>query len=295
MATAAEIQVAYKAIYRTDLNATVAQAIASTGITVDAYVAQELPKVASTTQAAVAITAFITGVTPSSAQLDALKVAADAQVASYTKLGVGNPALGAFEAFGRGLATDATTTATFNTKYGALSTADFITTVYAQVYGATPSAGAAANLTAQIAYFTNLYTANNVPNAALAAKGAVLGQIVGYAFTTDAAANSTLDNSVVTFLTAAATGATSGYAAALPVTSGSGTPGAILTLTTGADVVDVAATNLSFKSTAGDDTIRALGGNTLNTTDVVNGGAGIDTLVATERCACCRHVYRCRF
>ncbi len=135
MATAAEIQTAYKAIYRADLNATVAAAIAATGISVDTYVAQQLPKVASTTQAAVAIASFVTGLAPTSTKLDELKVEADKQVASYTALGVANPALGAFEAFGRSFATDTATTAGFNTKYGALSNADFINLVYAQVYG----------------------------------------------------------------------------------------------------------------------------------------------------------------
>lgn len=132
MATAAEIQTAYKAIYRADLNATVASAIAGSGITLDAYIAQQLPQVATTTQAVVAIAAFITGNTPTSAKLDTLKVDADKQVAYYTSIGSARPDLGAYEAFGRAFATDAETTAGFNTKYGALSTTDFINVVYAQ-------------------------------------------------------------------------------------------------------------------------------------------------------------------
>lgn len=257
MATAAEIQVAYRAIYRTDLNVTVATAIANTGISVDAYIAQQLPQVASTTQAAVAIASFVTGTTPTSDKLDALKVAADAQVASYTQLGSANPSLGAYEAFGRSFATDTTTTAGFNTKYGALSTADFITLVYAQVYGTTPSAGAAANLTAQINYFTNLYTANGVANAALAAKGAVLGQIVGYAFTSSASANSTLDNQVASLLTSAAKGDTSVYAKALPTVVDPGQVGVTITLPGAAtDVVSTTVADPALKSTAFNDIIN---------------------------------------
>ena len=101
MATTAEIQTAYKALYRADLNATVAAAVAGTGISVDAYIAQQLPQVATTTQASVAIAAFVTGLTPTSDKLDALTVDANKQVASYTAMGSSNPQLGAFEAFGR--------------------------------------------------------------------------------------------------------------------------------------------------------------------------------------------------
>jgi hypothetical protein len=277
MATAAEIQTAYKAIYRADLNVTVATAIANTGISVDAYIAQQLPQVASTTQAAVAIASFVTGTAPTSDKLDALKVEADKQVASYTALGVGNPSLGAYEAFGRSFATDATTTAGFNTKYGALSTADFITLVYAQVYGTTPSAGAAANLTAQITYFTNLYTANNIPNAALAAKGAVLGQIVGYAFTSTASANSTLDNQVQSLLTSAAKGDTTVYNKALPTVTDPGAAGVSISGIAAGTVVSPTAADPAFKTTAGNDTITG----TVDSTTKVDGGAGDDVLTVT--------------
>ena len=277
MATAAEIQVAYKAIYRTDLNATVAAAIANSGISVDAYVAQQLPQVAATTQAAVAIASFVTGTAPTSDKLDALKVAADAQVASYTALGSSNPQLGAFEAFGRSFATDSTTTAGFNTKYGALSTADFVAVVYAQVYGTQPTAAAAANLTAQINYFTNLYTVNGVANASLAAKGAVLGQIVGYAFTSSASANSNLDNQVQSLLTSAAKGDTTVYNKALPTAVDAGAIGVTITLVAGADTVSPSAADPAFKSTANNDTIRGQ----WDSADLIDGSGGDDTLNAT--------------
>jgi hypothetical protein len=198
MVTAAEVQTSYRAIVRVDLSAATAQGLAdsinSSSTTLAAYQASLIKQNATTTGASVAIAAFITGVTPTSAKLDELKIAADAQVASYTALKVADPALGAFEAFGRSFATDPLTTAGFNTKYGALSSTDFINVVYAQVYGSNPSAGAFANLSSQIASFTALFNANNVPNAALAAKGAVLGQIVGYAFTSAASTSSVLDD-----------------------------------------------------------------------------------------------------
>ena len=283
MATAAEIQVAYKAIYRTDLNATVAAAIANSGISVDAYVAQQLPQVAATTQAAVAIASFVTGTAPTSDKLDALKVAADAQVASYTALGSSNPQLGAFEAFGRSFATDSTTTAGFNTKYGALSTSDFIAVVYAQVYGTQPTAAAAANLTAQINYFTNLYTVNGVANASLAAKGAVLGQIVGYAFTSSASANSNLDNQVASLLTSAAKGDATVYNKALPAVVDPGTVGVTLTAASGTEISPTAA-DPALKSTANNDTVNFALTNVVATDAAtkINAGAGEDTLNLTN-------------
>ncbi len=276
MATAAEIQTAYKAIYRADLNATVAAAIAATGVSVDTYVAQQLPQVASTTQAAVAISSFITGLAPTSTKLDELKVEADKQVASYTALGVANPALGAFEAFGRSFATDTTTTAGFNTKYGTLSNADFVGVVYAQVYGTQPSAGALANLTGQLTYFTDLFTANGVANAALAAKGAVLGQIVGYAFTSSASANSTLDDQVSALLTSAAKGDTAVYNKALPTVTNPGATGVTITIANG-NTVSPTSAEPSLKSTAANDTITS-GANTIQNGTSIDAGAGTDTL-----------------
>ena len=274
MATAAEIQTAYKALYRADLNATVASAIAGTGISLDAYIAQQLPQVASTTQASVAIAAFITGTTPTSDKLDALTVDANKQVASYTAMGSANPQLGAFEAFGRAFATDSTTGAAFNTKYGSLSTADFISVVYAQVYGTQPNAAQLASLQGQIDYFTKLYAANNVPNGAVAAKGAVLGQIVGYAFTSSASANSLLDNQVQTVLTSAAKGDTTVYNAKLPTVTDPGQVGVTITIANATDVVGPSVADPAFKSTANNDTIQG----TFVAGAKVDGGAGEDVL-----------------
>lgn len=57
-----------------------------------------------------------------------------------------------------------------------------------------------------------------------------------------------------------------------------GTSGNILTLTTDADVVSTDATSLQFRSSANNDTIRALDLGTLSSSDVVDGGAGFDVL-----------------
>jgi hypothetical protein len=221
VATLAEIQSAYFAINRTSLDDAGAIAVLTKinagDFTFSAYISDLSAKAASTTGAAVSLLGFVMGTTPSSDHLNELKTAADAQQASYAKMGVANPAMGAFEAFGKSLAGDPNSG--FAAKYGALSGADFIAETYRSVYGQAPAADALANLQNQIAYFVDLYTKAGFDpaQAALEAKGAVLGQIIAYAFVDPvAAAKSTIDNQVTTFLTKAATGDKTVYDAPLP-------------------------------------------------------------------------------
>lgn len=291
MATPEQIQAvqdAYFAINREELNeitaTAIADAIANNTTTFAAFVSAQIEGVRSTTAAAVAISAFVTGSTPTAEKLTALKVEADLQVASYAAMGVGNPALGAFEAFGKGFAE----TAEFAAKYGSVNGVEFINAVYSGVYGKLPSADALANLTSQLAYFNNLYSTAVPPlaNAAELAKGAVLGQIVGYAFVTDASGASILDDQVAAFLSAAANGDDAVFGAPLaPV----GNPGQVFTLTEGADTIQGQPGNLIGSNgtvdITGDDIIVAsensTGGNITNTLgagDNINGGAGFDTL-----------------
>lgn len=271
--TAAQVKTAYKAIHRIDLNDAVAQATAeaiNNGVTtLEAYIGVQLEATVSTTQAGVAISAFVIGKTPTAAKLDELKVLAEAQVASYADMGVGNPALGAYEAFGKGFAE----TAEFKAKYSALSTADFINSVYSEIFGKVPSEAAFANLNSQVEYFTNLYTGAGLDNAVDMAKGAVLGQIVGYAFVSDAKADAQIDNQVAKMLTDAANGVEGVYDAPLP---GGSKPGQTFSLTAGPD---------SIVGTSGNDTINGLtvnAGGTAATTvsafDSIDGGEGVDTL-----------------
>lgn len=285
MATAEQIkavQDAYFAINRSTLNSTVAasvaDAIAQGTTSLDLYIAAQIQATASTTGAAVAIASFINGVAPTADKLTSLKAEADKQVASYAALKVGNPALGAFEAFGRSFATDAETTAAFNTKYGSLSGADFINAVYFQVYGRAPSADAFANLSGQLTYFNTILA--NVPNAALAAKGAVLGQIVGYAFISDASANSTLDNAVASFLTSAAKGDSSVFGKALPTPSEVGTTYTLTVANAGLPGGTGKADDFSKGGTNAGDVFNAQLAGSLETGDVLNGLGGNDVLNA---------------
>lgn len=216
MATVSEFETAYRAILRSDLDGAAAEAI-GTGTTLDAYIGLLLRQAWPTTGAAVAVSAFVTGVVPSSTKLTELTAEARLHLASYAKLGVADPSLGPFEALGRSFATDPATKSVFAARYGALDTTDFIAAVYAELYCGPVSAGAHDNLAAQIAYFTDLLGRAGVPDAALAAKGAVLGQLIGYAFL-DATVtqNAVIDDSVSIALAAAAKGDESLYGTALP-------------------------------------------------------------------------------
>jgi hypothetical protein len=201
MATIDDVKATYLAVNRVELNDTAAAAVAAAidggtlGLTQyrDNLIAASTP----TTVAAVAVGGFITGSTPTSAQVTALTEFAKTQNDYYTNvLKSDNAQLGAYEALGKAFAADPTTSADFAARYGVLSTADFVSLAYSQVFdGTPPSAGAAANLTAQVTYFTDLYVAAGIPaaQASLQAKGAVLGQIIGYAaFNTDPALSSAL-------------------------------------------------------------------------------------------------------
>ncbi len=61
---------------------------------------------------------------------------------------------------------------------------------------------------------------------------------------------------------------------------GTSTPGQTFTLTTGADVLSPNSATAATKTTIGDDLIRAVIDNSLQTLDVIDGGAGVDTLKA---------------
>lgn len=290
MATAAEVQTVYRAVLRTDLNATTAQAVAdaiNNGTTSLALYQQTLvQQSASTTQAALVLSSFITGTVGDSAKVDSLTAFAKTQNDYYTNvLKSSNAQLGAYEALGRAYASDATTSAAFATSYGALSSTDFINTVYAEAFGGTaPSAGALANLNGQITYFTNLYTAAGIPaaSASLQAKGAVLGQILGYAVTADTNNASTFDtnaaarvNAFVTFAQDPTT--TNPYSTPIAdVTQGN----AIAILADGSVSLDTAANGAvpgNIKATAFGDTVSGTISNATVAVSV-NTAAGNDSI-----------------
>lgn len=217
MTTAPELQAAYRTLFRTELDDATAARLIAAGTTLDDYIGSLLGQSWSTTGAAVAVAAFVTGSAPSSSHLTELAADARLQLESYTRLGVGNPALGPFEAFGRSFATDPTTQSLFEARYGGLDTAEFIKKIYAELYCGPLSAAAYDSLAGQIAYFDDLLGRANVPDASLAAKGAVLGQLIGYAFLdAGVSKNAVIDDQVAIALTGAAKGDTGLYGKPLP-------------------------------------------------------------------------------
>ncbi|KQZ60483.1 hypothetical protein ASD54_23115 [Rhizobium sp. Root149] len=106
-------------------------------------------------------------------------------------------------------------------------------------------------------------------------------EVVAYSGLSAAAAGRTFLTGVTTTVPTAA--AVDTAVAAMVTTStggGTGTTGVILTLTAGADTFTTTATADSSKTTAGNDTIRGLTAGHINAADVIDGGAGTDTLNA---------------
>lgn len=324
LTTVEQVKAAYLAVNRVALNDATAAAVAASidgGTTsILAYQNGLVAQAATTTQAAVALSSFFEGVVPTSARVDSLTAFAKTQNDYYTNvLKSSNAQLGAFEALGKAFAADPTTTVAFAAKYGALSATNFVNNVYAQVFNNSPvpSAGALANLVGQIAYFTDLYTKAGIPaaQADIQAKGAVLGQIIGYAVTaTDATteAGSSFDDGVATALATLATeartevtpstvygkalsgaGATIAIAAdgsvSLDVKANGAAPGNV-TATAFADTVSGTISgstkDISVNTAAGNDSIGTKAANVTVTQAgafkiAIDGSAGDDVLYAT--------------
>ena len=130
-------------------------------------------------KAAASVATFFTGTAPSAAKQAELNAFANLQFEAYQKAGVLNPAMGPYEALGRGFSE----TVEFSQKYAALTEAEFITARYAEVFGRDPSVAQQAHFQAQIDYFELIYKNAGVSSAQadIFAKGAVLGQMIGHA------------------------------------------------------------------------------------------------------------------
>jgi hypothetical protein len=143
---------------------------------------------AISTSATIDTTLIFTGQAPAAQRMADLTLFADSQYRAYAAAGVMNPTLGPFEAFGKAYASDPTTRGMFASEYGSLSEDAFLDKGYAAVFGVAPSADARQALSGQIAYFRDLYVGAGIEPgaAALEARGAVLGQIIGHGYVTPA-------------------------------------------------------------------------------------------------------------
>jgi hypothetical protein len=122
---------------------------------------------------------FFNATAPDAAKLTALADFAKGQFEAYKNAGVARAEIGPYEALGRGFAE----TITFDTKYGKLTVADFVTKAYKDIFERTATSSQLSHFQNQVSYFENLYKTAGMAAAAAAllAKGAVAGQMLGFA------------------------------------------------------------------------------------------------------------------
>jgi hypothetical protein len=202
----ADVTLAFSAVTGQNLSeadlAQVLAAIKDGSLTLDGYIASLITQAEHTTVPALIVSQFF-GQIPSQTHLGDLAKFSAAQFEAYTRQGVADPALGPFEALGLGFSD----TVTFTGKYGALSDADFLGKAYSDVFGRAPTADQAKHFAAQIQYFETLYASvgQTTAQADLHAKGAILGQMLGYAVVHEHELHS-YDDAATAFLQNAAKG-----------------------------------------------------------------------------------------
>lgn len=128
--------------------------------------------------ASASIFAFFNDAAPSDEKLQALNEFASSQYDYYKGLGVANPELGPYEAFGRAFAD----TPEFIARYGDRSEAVFIAEAYLSVFGRAPTPAQQAHFQSQIDYFEALYEGAGISEqlSEQFAKGVALGQMIGF-------------------------------------------------------------------------------------------------------------------
>jgi hypothetical protein len=216
-----QVQIAYRAIMRTEAPSFEVLQIGvriDTGAgDLDSYIANKIEQVETSTIPAFVFAARFLGVAPSAAYLDELAGFARAQYASYVVMGSAQAQLGPYEALGRAFSA----TEAFQAKFGvsAISAGtSFVDAAYREIFGRGASSDAFANLKGQLDYFEGIYIAAGIPagDAAIQARGAVYGQMIGYQQTIPAERALTVsDEQARAFLSVVAKGDTSAYGASL--------------------------------------------------------------------------------
>lgn len=130
---------------------------------------------------ALIVTDFINGLTPTASKLESLASFALLQFNSYAAAGVADPSIGPYEALGLGLSG----TTEFITKFGAKSDTSFIQDAFQEAFGRAAGDAQISHFQSQLDYFTNLYLGAGIDpsTARIDARGAVVGQILGFAST----------------------------------------------------------------------------------------------------------------
>jgi len=176
------VQNAHLGVLRSALDAlSLADAVADIagGLTFSQYVSGLLDLAQTSTLPSVILPAFVEGVTPDTARLDILAPFAQLQYNYYASIGVLDPSLGPYEALGMGLSE----TTAFIQQFGSLTDNEFITSSYLKAFDRGATNAQIVHFQGQIDYFEALYTGAGIaPDAAaIRARGAVVGQMLGYA------------------------------------------------------------------------------------------------------------------
>lgn len=149
---------------------------------------------ATTTAPSAIVFSFFNGTTPTAEKLASLAEFAKSQFEAYKASGVARAEIGPYEALGRGFAE----TISFDTKYGKLSLPEFVKTAYRDVFERAATGAQETHFSAQVSYFQNLYVGAGmeVSAASALAKGAVVGQMLGFAVLDEAGKHPYLDGIV---------------------------------------------------------------------------------------------------
>lgn len=183
------------------------------------------PAPASTATApVVAMSLLINGRAPTQLEFTGQTQFAKSQYDYYANvLHVANPAIGPYEALGVALSDTGAYQARYH--FAAESNASFVARAYQDVFLRAPSPLQQTAFSAQIDYFNNLYKGAGIAaaTALLHARGAALGQMVGYVMTDPAESflpGHTLDDKVASFLLGVGNG-TAPYGQKMPMMSDS--------------------------------------------------------------------------
>lgn len=188
-----------------------------------------------------AITAFLTGLSPTQFEFSTRADFCQAQYNYYANvLHVSNPQLGPYEALGKAFGD----TAVFASKYGLsvdTSTTAFVMDVYQKVFAIAPSAIQRDHFVSQVEYYTNFFKSIGAPDASaqLEARGAVMGQMVGIVMTDTSLSSkpgNVLDDQVNSFLTKVASGNNAIFGQAWATAAANTSTVAADTYTSGADI-----------------------------------------------------------
>ena len=134
---------------------------------------------AKTTIPALIVTDFILGLTPTSAKLQSLAEFALTQYNSYAAAGVSDPSIGPFEALGLGLSK----TPELSANFGSGSDTSFVLSTYREAFDRDANISQVVHFQSQLTYFKELYLGVGIDltAATLGARGAVVGQMLGFA------------------------------------------------------------------------------------------------------------------